>query len=921
MNKKDEVLELIRKQTAFFDLNKNPENFTADYISENLNLKRNTVSKYLNYYCTKGFLIKILSRPVLFLHKREFETNFFPVDKNQFDSINDLFSRQPLYQMDLFSTVIGHNGSLSKAISELKTSVFYPENGLPVLITGDSGTGKNFLAEMTYKYAIQEGFIEEHSPFIVFNCAQYINNPELLASNLFGYVRGAFTGAVETTSGAFEKANGGYLFLDEVHRLSPEGQEKLFTYLDKGVIYRVGDTKTKITPIVRLIFATTESIDETFLTTFIRRIPLQISLPDLKNRPTQEKEELLIDFLIMESKKINKPIRLSNRLISIILNHQYEGNAGELKSTIKYMIANTFMKQKNEEIIWPSIFELPEELLVKNEAFLEESKSGTLDIYPYSKLSEIVLYRYQEGEVLLQTCTKLYHYIIEEKINLKSRSNEAISCIQQYFDYLIFNSKSTKNSALFNFIYTNMKSIFELIKDEQRILFGGNSVLAISYYFYHRKTNSMSKKEFFNLHEKKIVSIVKRNNPEYWKYAEKILNLVQQQLGIQVDKVDSVFITLFLFSVDVTVLDKYECGVIVAHGYSTASSIANVVNRFLNHSIFEAFDMEIDVLPSEVSRRVLEYCRNQVNAKGIIVLVDMGSLKSIYKILGTSLDVPIGIINHVSTQLALTVGEKILNGLSVKEIVDSTVEEFELEAKTIFPEKYRKRIIITTCRTGIGTAERIKKLLEKSLDGLLETEIKPIDFNFLITEGGLYLKKNFEVVAVVGTEDPQLRDVPFFSLEDLIIQNDIYPLLKLLDDSINEQQKEEIRERIVEYFSLERVIDSLTILDSKKVISNVSDFIKSFEMLTQKRLDNTKKISLFVHVSCLIERLIRNEPIKEYTGKFSDKFMNRKDCNLLRKAFSGIESEYSVHIPNSELHYVCDIITGQMEYINKHDEF
>ena len=70
------------------------------------------------------------------------------------------------------------------------------------------------------------------------NCAQYVNNIELLSSNLFGYVKGAFTGAYATTKGLLEAADGGMLFLDEVHRLNSESQEKLFVFLDQGYIFK-----------------------------------------------------------------------------------------------------------------------------------------------------------------------------------------------------------------------------------------------------------------------------------------------------------------------------------------------------------------------------------------------------------------------------------------------------------------------------------------------------------------------------------------------------------------------------------------------------------------------------------------------------------------------------------------------------------
>ena len=86
------------------------------------------------------------------------------------------------------------------------------------------------MASLIYEYAIHKKVIDESAPFVTFNCADYANNPELLSANLFGYKKGAFTGAEKDTIGLIEAADGGYLFLDEVHRLSPEGQEKLFLF-------------------------------------------------------------------------------------------------------------------------------------------------------------------------------------------------------------------------------------------------------------------------------------------------------------------------------------------------------------------------------------------------------------------------------------------------------------------------------------------------------------------------------------------------------------------------------------------------------------------------------------------------------------------------------------------------------------------
>ncbi|MBW6186613.1 sigma 54-interacting transcriptional regulator, partial [Pseudomonas aeruginosa] len=97
------------------------------------------------------------------------------------------------------------------------------------LITGDSGTGKSYMAELMHEFAIAQGLLAPDAPFVSFNCAQYASNPELLAANLFGYVKGAFTGAQSDKAGAFEAANGGMPFLDEAHRLAAQGQAKRLT--------------------------------------------------------------------------------------------------------------------------------------------------------------------------------------------------------------------------------------------------------------------------------------------------------------------------------------------------------------------------------------------------------------------------------------------------------------------------------------------------------------------------------------------------------------------------------------------------------------------------------------------------------------------------------------------------------------------
>ncbi len=113
--------------------------------------------------------------------------------------------------------------------------------------------------------------------------------------------KGAYTGAAQDSPGLIAKADGGILFLDEIHRLPPEGQEMLFTFIDKGIYRPLGESAQVHEASVQIIGATTES-SESFLSTFNRRIPMAITLPNLASRSLDERYEII--SLLSNKKRI-----------------------------------------------------------------------------------------------------------------------------------------------------------------------------------------------------------------------------------------------------------------------------------------------------------------------------------------------------------------------------------------------------------------------------------------------------------------------------------------------------------------------------------------------------------------------------------------------------------------------------------------
>ena len=326
---------------------------TVKDICQMTDYARTAVSEDLSKLTNKHQVIKVKSRPVLFFARPVLEKAFFfSPSKDEYASIDHLEAeiRQEVETKERvkhelrnnpFSKVIGYDGSLADNIKKMKAAVLYPPKGLNIMLTGESGVGKTLLAEHLHQFF--EAKTETKVPFIYFNCAEYFNNPELLTSHLFGYKKGSFTGADSDHQGLVELADGGFFFLDEVHRLTNEGQEKLFTLLDKGYFTRMGEAEKQRHVAIKFIFATTEELEKTFLKTFLRRIPVNLHIPSLSNRSIKEKIQLILTFFMEESQGIQKDIFISYNTLKYLVFSKYKANVGELKSEIQFICAQAYL--------------------------------------------------------------------------------------------------------------------------------------------------------------------------------------------------------------------------------------------------------------------------------------------------------------------------------------------------------------------------------------------------------------------------------------------------------------------------------------------------------------------------------------------------------------------------------------------------
>jgi DNA-binding NtrC family response regulator len=248
--------------------------------------------------------------------------------------------RQELTSKYGFANIIGESEGLKNCLSLVERVA---DSDATILVTGESGTGKELIAKAIHYHSPRA-----KGPFIAINCGAIPS--ELLESELFGHVKGAFTGAVANRAGRFELADDGTLFLDEIGDLDPSLQVKILRALQEKSFEPVGSTKT-VSVNVRVITATNVDLDRAVAEGKFREdlyyrlnvIPIQI--PALRERRTDV--PLLLNFFLDKFNK-NRPKKItgfSQESLTSLMNYSWPGNIRELENLVERL---TILKGQGE---------------------------------------------------------------------------------------------------------------------------------------------------------------------------------------------------------------------------------------------------------------------------------------------------------------------------------------------------------------------------------------------------------------------------------------------------------------------------------------------------------------------------------------------------------------------------------------------
>jgi|HubBroStandDraft_1064217.scaffolds.fasta_scaffold71559_2 two-component system, NtrC family, response regulator AtoC len=311
--------------------------------------------------------------------------------------------------------IIGTSPSIADLYAILERVADTPTT---VLITGESGTGKELVARALHEHSSRKG-----KPFIKVNCAAIPK--ELIESELFGYERGAFTGAVTSKPGRFELANGGTLFLDEIGEIPIEMQVKLLRALQESEFERVGGIKT-IRVDVRLVAATNRELKKLIVAgtfredLFYRLNVVPIHLPALRER-TSDIPLLVEHFLVRFNERLRKKVEgVEAEATEHLIEYPWPGNIRELENVVERAVLFCDTQKVRAADLPPEIRGIPAMANIPTpEADLQAALAGEGGLKEHVKVAMSRLEKELVSRALQQTSGNVTHAARLLKISRK----------------------------------------------------------------------------------------------------------------------------------------------------------------------------------------------------------------------------------------------------------------------------------------------------------------------------------------------------------------------------------------------------------------------------------------------------------------------------------------------------------------------
>lgn len=886
MNTKEQIYQYLVLETQIL-LDHDFSLLTTSVIAESLHLSRSLTSQYLNELFNEGFLIKIASRPVYYLDKHEFEKLYQVHDlSREYLSVKELLDEiQGSEAYDSFQDLIGFDGSLSHIVQQIKSALLYPGRGLPIVLYGKRGSGKTYLSRMIHKFCIEQGLIQEGQSIEHLK----IMEPQCDAETvLFGKAG---------NTGILERKDIGILYIEHADRMRPDIQYQLSNIIKDG--YYLKDRKV-VKVNCRIVFGTTYDPEDAFDYSLLQSLPIICKIPHFDQRGTQEKEQFILKFFKQEQQKLGIKIFISYKLLEALLQLKFDEDIHELKKCITRICA-TALESKYQGVMHCHIYHLPEDKL--NYTVSKEN-----DLKQLLEIDTYVIHESTDKIVqLFKNILKAFNAFQLNQISYRDMLTQDYEAMRNYYDLMIFDQSYSLQKV--HGLEKIIDDVLEHVKQKNKINIPSNCSFVLSRVLLSSSHEKIKVDRWAFKHRKDInalLEFLKEEMYDMFMISNEISKMIYQALELKLNDFNLIFLILNIYFYNDNIKHKDTAAVIVSHGYSTASSIADAANQLLGEHIFDAFDMPLDSSSEEIIVKVNDYISLNPYYKNLILLVDMGSLE----LIGDRIlkDLNVGVINNSSTSIALHIGSMVRQEYPIEEILEKASQKAITKYKILNRAEKTKAMVFVS-DAGVSVADRMVNLFKQSLPKTIDLRFISYDFKDLLTNGlNDPLFDKFEVMLMVKPHSLPLDTIRCVSLEDIVSFKDISIVDQALADYLDDSEIEIFNRNLLKNFSLQNVMQNLTILNANKLLNFVSDSTSHLERKMAKTFQSKTIVGIYIHVCFLIERLVTKTAIDDYKDVQRFESEHQTFIRDVNDSFGPMLEHYNVVLPVSEIALLYDYI-------------
>ncbi|WP_040210942.1 PRD domain-containing protein [Clostridium polynesiense] len=869
---KDIVLEYMQSQAQN---HQEDIHFTTQQLSESLQMQRSNLSRILNELVKDQLIKKTAGRPV-----------YYSLVKKEEDSC--------------FKKMIGYKTSLKQVVQLTKAALLYPENSLPILITGQDGSGKSLLASLIYEFTKENHIISTDAPFVKINCRYLEEESKDKIKDIF-FAKG---------TGAMFRAQKGVLFVDHINYLPLDMQNDLLKQAESAQSSSLHTV---------LIYSVDDSINPSQLSLYTSRFSIVVDLPPLSKRTLEERLEMVQQFFQKEALRMQKNIKINAELLRCLLLYPCQSNVKQLKKDIQLGCANGYARNFDADVEQMEVFlhDFPnyvrkgflsyrkyrtqiESIIPENYQYIFSSETTNVSedsrLAPKNardtlydmidrKVEELKEHGIEEEDIttIIHEDLDQYFYKINQQIAKKEIDKESISKIVD--PQIISSVDSFLKEASLNFDRVYPDSIFYAI------------CLHLSA-MLERQSKSQK------ISNEQIVKIIKEFNKEYIfcsKFASELEN--KFNLPLPIDEV--VFLTMFICQDTLKNTANKPVVLVAMHGNSTASSIVEVVDTLVKEGNIFSFDLMLDkdmqFIYEELKQTILEIDQG----KGILLLYDMGSILSMATMIAAETGIEIKAVCIPATLIALDCSRKASCNNSLEEVYNEAINSYQAmypELMESYQKQGQSQVIITLCMTGEGAAIQMKNYISQNIH-LENTDIIPLaisDREYLLKKVN-QIQKNQKIVCVIGAYDPELYGIPYIPISTLFdTPSDKLDILLSLETT---QAVMSVNYDAV-YAYLQEQLEGFDVQLLKEVLPKAIIRIKK----AVHGLSSDQEIGLFMHIACSIYRMQNQQfrPRNEQSNRIISK--NKRLYNDLKDILAKAEDEFYVKFNDDEYANIIQII-------------